>query len=156
MEEFTRECLEVDKELNGDAPTSSQGLFVSTTMEQIYERAARLVKRTLDVEGAIVMDVSHVDVLETVGSESTTSIIIHTDDPQNATVTRVLNAEEYSKLQEFFNRHPDGKISEGVLPVGLRPFLPPRIQYALCKRSSFFLLLKILNVLHSCANIQHR
>ena len=102
-------------------------------MEQIYERAARLVKRTLDVEGAIVMDVSHVDVLETVGAESLTSITIYSDDPQVGTETRMLNSDEYSRLQDFFNRSPDGKICEGVLPAGLRPFLPARIQYALCK-----------------------
>ena len=100
-------------------------------MEQVYERAARLVKRTLDVEGAIVMDVSHVDVLETVGAESTTSISIHSDDPQFGSTNRTLNADEYTKLQEFFSKSPDGKICEGVLPAGLRPFLPSRIQYAL-------------------------
>ena len=134
MEQFTRECLEVDKDLDG-GDHKGQSLFVGTSMEQIYERAARLVKRTLDVEGAIVMDVSHVDVLETVGAESSTSITIHKDDPQIGTVARMLNAEEYSRLQEFFARHPDGKICEGVLPVGLRPFLPSRIQYALCKHA---------------------
>ena len=134
MEEFTRECLEVDKDFNGDN-RPGQALSVGTSMEQIYERAARLVKRTLDVEGAIVMDVSHVDVLETVGAESSTSISVYNDDPQIGTVTRMLNAEEYSKLQDFFARSPDGKICEGILPAGLRPFLPSRIQYALCMSS---------------------
>ena len=104
---------------------------VGASMEQVYERAARLVKRTLDVEGAIVMDVSHVDVLETVVAESSTSISIHSDDPQHGSVNRMLNSEEYSKFQEFFAKSPDGKICEGVLPAGLRPFLPSRIQYAL-------------------------
>jgi hypothetical protein len=130
MEEFTRECLEVDKDVNGER-SEGRGLFVGTSMEQVYERAARLVKRTLDVEGAIVMDVSHVDVLETVVAESSTSISIHSDDPQHGTVNHVLNADEYSKLQEFFAKSPDGKICEGVLPAGLRPFLPSSIQYAL-------------------------
>ncbi|KAI0077875.1 hypothetical protein K474DRAFT_1706914 [Panus rudis PR-1116 ss-1] len=129
MEQFTRECLEVDKDNNGD---KSEGhLFVGTSMEQIYERAAKLVRRTLDVEGALVMDVSHVDVLETVGAESSVSISIHQADPQARTTTRSLCAEEHAKLQEFFRKNPDGKISEGIVPVGLRPFLPSRIQYAL-------------------------
>ena len=57
MEEFTRECLEVDKDVNGER-SEGRSLFVGTSMEQVYERAARLVKRTLDVEGAIVMDVA--------------------------------------------------------------------------------------------------
>lgn len=130
MEEFTRECLEVDKDVNGER-SESRSLFVGTSMEQIYERAARLVKRTLDVEGAIVMDVSHVDVVETVNAESTTSISTHSDDPQIGTTNRTLNADEYTKLQEFFGKTPEGKICEGVLPAGLRPFLPSRIQCAL-------------------------
>lgn len=130
MEQFTRECLEVDKDVSGEG-SQAHSLFVGTSMEQVYERAARLVKRTLDVEGAVVMDVSHVDVLETISAESSTSITIHNDDPQLGTVPRTLNAEEYSKLQEFFSKYPDGKICEGVPPAGLRPFLPSRIQYAL-------------------------
>ncbi|KAK7690600.1 hypothetical protein QCA50_005699 [Cerrena zonata] len=128
MEEFTRECLEVDKDTKGE---KGQGLFVGTSMEQIYERAARLVQRTLDLEGAFVMDVSHVDVLDTVGAESSTSITFHQADPQAGTITKALRQDEYARLQEFFAKHPEGKISEGVVPVGLRPFLPSRIQYAL-------------------------
>lgn len=130
MEEFTRECLEVDKDVNGER-SEGRSLFVGTSMEQIYERAARLVKRTLDVEGAVVMDVSHVDVLETITAESTTSISIHNDDPEVGTVNRMLNADEVGKLQEFFAKNNQGKICEGVLPSGLRPFLPLKIQSAL-------------------------
>lgn len=132
MEEFTRECLEVDKDVNGER-SEGRSLFVGTSMEQIYERAARLVKRTLDVEGAIVMDVSHVDVLENAIAESTTSLSIHSDGLDVGTVNRTLNGDEYYKLQEFFAKSPEGKICEGVLPAGLRPFLPSRIQYALGK-----------------------
>ncbi|KAI0346588.1 hypothetical protein BDW22DRAFT_1323176 [Trametopsis cervina] len=130
MEQFTRECLEVDKDVSGDKK-EGQGLFAGTSMEKIYERAAKLVKRTLDVEGAIVMDVSHVDVVENMSAECSTSITIHSDNPQIGTVNRLLNADEFAKLQEFFNKSPDGKICEGVLPAGLRPFLPTQIQYAL-------------------------
>ena len=146
MEEFTRECLEVDKDLGGEHQ-QGQSLFVGTSMEQVYERAARLVKRTLDVEGAIVMDVSHVDVLETVSAESSTSITIHSGDPQIGTVTRMLNAEEYTRLQEFFSKYPDGKICEGVLPAGLRPFLPARIQYALCESCAESSMVHVLNMI---------
>lgn len=128
MEQFTRECLEVDKDSKGE---KGQGLFVGTSMEQIYERAARLVQRTLDLEGAFVMDVSHVDVLDTVGAESSMSITFHQADPQVGTITKALCQDEYLRLQEFFAKHPEGKISEGIVPVGLRPFLPSRIQYAL-------------------------
>lgn len=130
MEQFTRECLEVDKEADGD-----KALFVSTSMEQVYERAARLVKRTLDVEGAIVLDVSHIDVLETISSESCMSITLHDADRQAGTTSKLLSKEEYTRLQEFFVKNPDGKICEGIVPAVLRPFLPTRIQYALGKSS---------------------
>ncbi len=132
MEQFTRECLEVDKDVSGDK-SQGRGSFPgnSSSMEQIYERAARLVKRTLDVEGAVVMDVSHVDVVENISAECSTSISIHSHDPLVGTHNRLLNADEFTKLYDFFTKHPDGKMCEGVLPAGLRPFLPSQIEYAL-------------------------
>ncbi|KAI9057213.1 hypothetical protein FKP32DRAFT_1689249 [Trametes sanguinea] len=129
MEQFTRECLEVDKQADEEKPETR--LVGSTSMEQIYVRAARLVKRTLDVEDAIIMDVSHVDVLETVGAESSTSLTLHHADPSLESMSRSLQSDEYRKLTEFFERHPEGKICEGIVPPGLRPFLPARIQYVL-------------------------
>ena len=86
MEQFTRECLEVDKQADEEKPETR--LVGSTSMEQIYVRAARLVKRTLDVEDAIIMDVSHVDVLETVGAESSTSLTLHHADPALESTSR--------------------------------------------------------------------
>jgi len=129
MEEFTRDCLEVDKEVGPGE--KAQGLFVGTSMEQVYERAARLVKRTLDVEGAIVLDVSHVDVLDSTGAESAISITLHDADAHEGTTTKALSREEHARLAEFFIKNPDGKICEGIVPATLRPFLPTRIQYAL-------------------------
>ncbi|KZT73082.1 histidine kinase [Daedalea quercina L-15889] len=129
MEQFTRECLDLDREAEGD-----KGVFApGTSMEQVYLRAARLVKRTLDVEGAVVLDVSHVDVVETVGSESAMAVTVHNADREAgiATVSKSLSKEEYSRLQEFFAKNPEGKICEGIVPATLRPFLPQRIQYAL-------------------------
>jgi len=117
MEEFSRDCLEIDEETpmghssgsnmgspdtgpptlsrplsedvatlvrNGDmpkherpvpspGPSSSSSVpkrsarsasLLSSTMDKVYSDAARLIQRTLDVEGVIVMDVSHCDVLE--------------------------------------------------------------------------------------------
>lgn len=136
MEEFTRECLEVDREpcSNPDNPAEArrpEATLLPTSMEQVYERAARLVKRTLDVEGAIVIDVSHVDIIETVTAESSTQITIHDAELTQGTSVSTLCAEEHARLQEFFAKFPEGKISEGLVPAALRPFLPARIQYAL-------------------------
>ena len=129
MEQFTRECLEVDKHVNDEKPEMPQP--GSTSMEQIYIRAAKLVKRTLDVEGAIVMDVSHVDVIETVGAESSITLTLHDADAGSESQTRSLSKEEHRKLAEFFEKHPEGKICEGIVHPSLRPFLPARIQYVL-------------------------
>ncbi|THH29988.1 hypothetical protein EUX98_g4200 [Antrodiella citrinella] len=136
MEEFTRECLEVDRDQPPRTPSSSEYStphppLLPTSMEQVYERAARLVKRTLDVEGAIVIDVSHVDIAETVTAESSSQITIHNAGPAQGTSVRNLCQEEHIRLQEFFAKFPEGKISEGLVPAALRPFLPTRIQYAL-------------------------
>ncbi|KAH8100919.1 Fph type histidine kinase [Cristinia sonorae] len=153
MEEFTRECLEVDRDpsaaparpssqTNPSTPhtahtskntTPEPQTLLPTSMEQIYERAAKLVKRTLDIEGAIVIDVSHVDIVETMTAESSTTITIHNADKiqGTSTTTRILTSDEHGRLQEFFSKFPEGKISEGLVPAALRPFLPCRIQYAL-------------------------
>ena len=125
MEQFTRECLEIDKD-NGDG-----GLALATPMDQIYERAAKLIKRTLDIEGSVVMDVSHVQVLENVSSEDAAAVVLHDADPDVGTTTRVLSGEEFARLTEFFKKYPDGRISEGIVPGPCRPFLPIHCQYAL-------------------------
>ena len=129
MEQFTRDCLEVDKQVNEQEPQARPP--ASTSMEQIYVRAAKLVQRTLDVEGAIVMDVSHVDVLETIGSESSMSITIHEASGGLEPQSRSLCSEQYRRLTDFFEKYPEGKVCEGLVHPGLRPFLPARIQYVL-------------------------
>lgn len=130
MEQFTRECLEIDKD-NGD--NGGQNLALATPMDQIYERAAKLIKRTLDVEGSVVMDVSHVQALENVNSETAAAVVLHDADSDVGTTTRVLSGEEFTKLTEFFRKYPDGRISEGIVPGPCRPFLPTHCQYALSK-----------------------
>ncbi|KAH9945310.1 uncharacterized protein BXZ73DRAFT_38997 [Epithele typhae] len=132
MEQFTRECLEVDRELKDEKPGGANRSPSSASMEHIYLQAAKLVKRTLDVEGAIVVDVSHIDVLETVGSESAVSTTIHDADVSDSpTQSRSLGKDEHRKLAEFFEKFPEGKVCEGIVHSGLRPFLPARLQYAL-------------------------
>ncbi|GAW01976.1 histidine kinase [Lentinula edodes] len=146
MEQFSRECLEIDMEQQD--PQSPQGSPASayeeqssnpslsmsgSSMERVYDRAAKLVQRTLDVEGVIVMDVSHCEVLENMSGESTVNVVMHHGDPDvTETTTKSLTADEYAKLNVFFAKNPDGKISEGIVPQSFRLFLPTtRIQYAL-------------------------
>ena len=81
------------------------------------------------------MDVSHVDVLETVGAESSTSLTLHDADGGSDSQTRSMCKEEYRKLAEFFEKYPEGKVCEGIVHPSLRPFLPARIQYVLGEQS---------------------
>lgn len=154
MEEFTRECLEIDKD-NGD--NGGLSLAPAAPMDQIYERAAKLIKRTLDVEGSVVMDVSHVQVIENVNSESTAAVVIHDADSEVGTRTRVLDGDEFAKLTEFFKKYPDGKISEGIVPGPCRSFLPTHCQYALSELyCGIFFMNCGLNMFLSRADLQYR
>lgn len=135
MEQFSRECLEIDTEVHEyDRPD----LLVGSTMDKVYDRAAKLVKRTLDVEGVIVMDVSHCEVLESMSAEGSVSVTLHHGDPGMEMTKRQLTTEEYHKLNTFFEKYPEGRISEGIIPPSFKPFLPTHIQYALSKYRPFF------------------
>ncbi|KIM39991.1 hypothetical protein M413DRAFT_189339 [Hebeloma cylindrosporum] len=128
MEQFSRECLEIDSEVHEyDRPD----LIVGSSMDKVYDRAAKLVKRTLDVEGVIVMDVSHCEVLESMSAEGSVSVTMHHGDPGMEMTKRQLTTEEYHKLDTFFEKYPEGRISEGIIPPSFKPFLPTHIQYAL-------------------------
>ncbi|KAG7089839.1 hypothetical protein E1B28_011485 [Marasmius oreades] len=155
MEQFSRECLEIDMEQQSQAersPGRSQSsqvaspepgaqnitgeatnLRLPSSMDRVYDRAAKLVQRTLDVEGVIVMDVSHCEVLESMSGEGSVSVVLHHGDPDvQQTTTKHLTADEYAKLNAFFAKYPDGYISdEGFVPQIFRQFLPNRVQYAL-------------------------
>jgi hypothetical protein len=62
MEQFTRECLELD----GQA-SELDTLSPEQNMKRVYANAAFLVKTTLDLEGAVVVDVSNFEALHTTG-----------------------------------------------------------------------------------------
>ncbi|KAI0032527.1 hypothetical protein K488DRAFT_49715 [Vararia minispora EC-137] len=127
MEQFTRECLEIDTQ-TGHEPDA--GLNASTfAMDRVYERAAKLVQKTLDVEGAIVMDVSHSEVVETTHAPGIVSVVVHSADAPGR--LHRLAPDEGARLYDAFVRHPDGRICEGLVPAPLRPFIPQGIQYAL-------------------------
>lgn len=130
MEQFSRECLEIDEESHTRERSDSVG---GASMDKVYDRAAKLVKRTLDVEGVIVMDVSHCQVLETMGSEANVAVTMHFGEPGTELKKQKLTTDEYHRLNVFFSSYPEGKISEGIIPPCFRLFLPTHIQYALSK-----------------------
>lgn len=133
MEQFSRECLEIDEEAYDRASSNPPQPVAEAPMEKIYDRAAKLVKRTLDVEGVIVMDVFHCEVPEKVENEGNISVALHHGDPEKEQTSVPLTTTEYKELNAFFEEFPQGKISEGIIPQSFRPFLPVHIQYALSR-----------------------
>jgi hypothetical protein len=133
MEQFSRECLEVESEVNDH--NGRPGINLGSSMDKVYDRAAKLVKRTLDVEGVLVMDVSHCEVNETMSGEGGVSITMHHGEPDMDMTRRQLTTEEGRNLMTFFEKYPEGRISEGIIPQSFKPFLPTRIQYALSEHS---------------------
>ncbi|KDQ15979.1 hypothetical protein BOTBODRAFT_130731 [Botryobasidium botryosum FD-172 SS1] len=71
MDKFTRETLEVDPPEDGHGH--------SIKMEKVFKRAASLVRRTLDVEGSVVMDVSHFEMIETPSPGGGSTVTYHGD-----------------------------------------------------------------------------
>ena len=130
MEQFTRECLEIDSE--SPEAEASQRVKNTLSMDRVYQRAAKLVKKTLDVEGALVMDMSHGEVLETVGAEANMSVIVHSAED---TTTHQVQGDACVRIWDMFLKYPDGRIFEALVPAPLRPFVPNGTQYALCKFS---------------------
>lgn len=129
MEQFSRECLEVESEVNDH--NGRHDVNLGTSMDKIYDRAAKLVRRTLDVEGVLVMDVSHCEVIESMSAEGGVAITMHHGEPGMEMTRMQLTTEEGKNLMMFFEKYPEGRISEGIIPQSLKPFLPTRIQYAL-------------------------
>ncbi|KAK0485108.1 hypothetical protein IW261DRAFT_1330790 [Armillaria novae-zelandiae] len=121
MEQFSRECIEIDR-----------SFLHSGSMDKVYSRAARLVQRTLDVEGVIVMDVSHCDMNANVPTgEGSVSVVMHYGDPTMETKIRSLSGEEWGRLGRFFDKWPEGRVMEGIVDSSWRAFLPTRVEYAL-------------------------
>ncbi|KZT42170.1 hypothetical protein SISSUDRAFT_1030673 [Sistotremastrum suecicum HHB10207 ss-3] len=134
MEKFTRECLQIDSQ--AESAKDPAALFRRGAMEKIYSRAAELVKKTLDAEGACVMDVSRFEVLETTdSSEGHMSVLLHGADIAESSKEHALSNEEYSKITEFFTRHPDGIVADSVIPSWFQNILPPNIMHALISKN---------------------
>ncbi|KAF8591093.1 hypothetical protein K439DRAFT_1656912 [Ramaria rubella] len=128
MEQFTRECLEIDTQAQKGDPRL---LLSSTSMEKIYDRAAKLVKRTLDVEGAILIDVSSFEEFDTLNSEAELSVLLYHSDPKQGPQTKPLTPAGFEQMAQFFKDFPDGKVSEAVLPACIRGLMPGNVHYAL-------------------------
>jgi hypothetical protein len=77
------------------------------------------------------------EVLETMRFEGNVSVTLHHGDPGMEMTKQQLTTEEYHKLDTFFEKYPEGRISEDIIPPSFKPFLPTHIQYALSKYCPF-------------------
>ena len=81
MERFTRECLELDNAAE-TSPSSA-----NATMEKVYELASKLVCRTLDLDGAIVLDLSQFEPVEMTDSNGEVKRVYQADPYDMGTMT---------------------------------------------------------------------
>lgn len=58
MEKFTRECLELDNSADANPATAQ------AKMDRVYERASKLVQKTLEADGALVLDLASFEAVE--------------------------------------------------------------------------------------------
>ncbi len=68
MERFTRECLELDTITDPSA-------YAATKMDKVYERASALMRKTLDVDGAFILDLSSFETIQVADADGKPSII---------------------------------------------------------------------------------
>lgn len=129
MEQFTRECLETE-------PGGKPGIDLeANSMDRVYEKAASLAKRTLSVDGALVVDISSFHTTEkTHRKDSMTATVYHSEilDRQDARPQASLSEDDYDNVVNFFKIFPDGHIYHDRFPLPfIQRVLPQRTQYAL-------------------------
>lgn len=159
MEKFTRDSLEIGPDVQ-TPPTKENEAPNANRMLKIYQEAASLVRRTLEVDGALVLDVSHFEAVETYGTDGKRTVLYHgapfegspdssigerslTFKPipalpilgQDEAMERVdamedYTADEHQRLSTFLSTCKDGKIYERV-PSCFRSIIPSGSRYAM-------------------------
>lgn len=126
-------------------------------MDQVYSRAAQLIKATLDLDGCFILDIGQFEMteMETLSGKKTVyradpyvdetqSPVLERSDsfgpvnpfPVLATTpstipTRPLSAGEHEKLSEFLSHNKDGRIFENVAPSWIRYMFPSALRYGM-------------------------
>lgn len=113
MENFTRECLELDS--TADTSTAS----ATAKMDRVYDRAAKLLRKTLDVDGALVLDLSHFESLDIAEEDGSVSKVYQadpfevdagTDDVRQETYKHGLSADTAFVDRDHFGSLPPWSI----------------------------------------------
>ena len=104
-------------------------------MDRVYEKAASLAKRTLSLDGALVVDISSFHTAEkTHSKDSMTAMVYNSEnvDQRNARLQVHLSEGDYDNVVNFFERFPDGHIYHDRFPLSfMQHVLPQRTLYAL-------------------------
>ncbi|QRW03977.1 protein-histidine kinase [Ceratobasidium sp. AG-Ba] len=137
MEKFTRECLELEEE---------SGPHGVSSMERVYDRASKLVKRALDVEGAMVLDIANLEFHQQslhlrVCTVALTTVLGATHENFRMKHVSSLSGADHERLSAFLSMYPDGKIYENVTPSYLR-------EWAIPGNASYSMIVPIFNVDH--------
>ena len=151
MEQFTRECLEMD------STSTTTEAEATSKMDRVYNRAAQLVCQTLDLDGCFILDIGQFEMMEMNLPTGKTTIyradpyINETQSPvlerseafgpvnsfpifastPNKVPTRPLSSLEHEKLSEFLRDHKDGRIFEGIAPSWIRYMFPSDLKFGL-------------------------
>ncbi|KAK8864479.1 hypothetical protein IAR55_001729 [Kwoniella newhampshirensis] len=151
MEKFTRECLEMD------ANSSVSNAEAAARMDQVYTRAASLVRSTLDLDGCFILDIGQIEMTQVetpqgrqtvyradpYGQDQASPVLERSDSfgpvpafpvlaATPATVSsRALNGYEHEKFAEFLRDHRDGRIFEMVAPLWIRYMFPQGFRYGM-------------------------
>lgn len=94
METFTRECLEMD--VASAEATSEQA---AAKMNQVYDRAAKLVVKTLDVDGCVIFDLTQFEMIEMTAADGSVSKVYRAD-PYNLGIPEQSHPEDDSLAGE--------------------------------------------------------
>ncbi|WWD17218.1 hypothetical protein CI109_101656 [Kwoniella shandongensis] len=150
-DKFTRECLE------WDANSSMSNADAAARMDQVYIRAASLVRSTLDLDGCFILDIGQIEMTQVetpqgkktvyradpYGQDQASPVLERCDSfgpvPAFPTLaatppvdpTRALTAYEHEKLAEFLRDHRDGRIFESVAPLWIRYMFPQGFRYGM-------------------------
>ena len=151
MERFTRECLEMD------AASSASNTEAAARMDQVYSRAAQLVRSTLDLDGCFILDIAHFELTETSPPEGprvtyradpyiseTQSPVLKRSDvfgpvspfPILAStplplVSQPISSAHHERISDFLREHRDGRIYENMVPSWIRHLFPSALRWGM-------------------------
>lgn len=152
MEKFARDCLTIDEKLNASALTTT------SRMTEVYSRAAKLISKTLDLDGCSILDISQFERLQSTDALGNQHTVYHANPFSGSTAagyemaesfgavtafpilastgpneprTRPLTSEEHQRMSKFLEENRDGRIYENIVPTWIRYVFPPSLKYGM-------------------------